>query len=174
MTRDAAADLESAAELLVGASVLKVRRDASGALIWTHAPSNRWFNRSLVRTKINTRIEYLKKFADADGSGFVSTPEGRDLRRRIELAFLVSQFRRPISVRELARLLNEDLTRVIGDLRAYARMRDEAIRDGQSGFPALPLGWLAVTGGVTMADCSLAGPRCPAAHRGREPAERVA
>jgi hypothetical protein len=166
MTHAAVGDLTSAAELLAGVSILRVSRDARGDLVWMYAPNNWWvmpgggthatsppgrialsvrsmterdrFDDPPVQAKIKTLIEYLKKLADADGSGFVSTAEGHVLCRRIELGFLVPQFQRAPTIRELARMLKEEPEQVEGDLTAYLKMREAAIRDGMDGFPALP------------------------------------
>jgi hypothetical protein len=166
MTPPAARDIRGVAELLVGVSILTINRDPSGALVWTYAPSSWWvlpgdytsgglrldqlrvmterdrFDTPLVRARITTWVRYLKKLGDADGSGFVNTAEGRTLRRRIELGFLLCQFRTAPTIRELARMLREEPTQVAGDLTAYVKMREAAIRDGMGGFPALPEGLL--------------------------------
>jgi hypothetical protein len=158
MTHAAAGDLRSVAELLVGVSILEISRDASGALVWIYGPSNWWvlpgdttprtmtererLDAPLVRAKIETWIGRLRKLGDRDGSGFVSTTEGRVLRRRIELGFLLAQFQRAPTIPELACILKEKPTQVAGDLTAYVKMREAAIRAGMEGFPALPEGLL--------------------------------
>jgi hypothetical protein len=164
MTGAAGGDLRSVAELLAGVTVLRVSRDPRSDLTWIYAPSTWWVlprdsSRELrlqfmternrleapeVRALIHRWIQYLKKPADADGSGFVSTVEGRILRRRIELGFVLSQVRTAPSIRELATLLGASPKQLAGDLTAYQKMRDAAIRDGMGGFPALPAGLLEI------------------------------
>ncbi len=97
-----------------------------------------------VRAVVYWWVEYLNKVADTDGSGFVSTAEGRVLRRRIELGFLLSNFWKAPTIRELARMLKEEPAQVASDLKAYLKLREMAIRDGMEGFPALPEGLLDV------------------------------
>ena len=81
---------------------------------------------------------YLKQVADADGSGFVSTTEARELRTCVELAYLLAQMAKVPTLAELAQSLNEPVAQVTADLAAYLKLRDRTIRDGMKGLPDLP------------------------------------
>lgn len=149
MTQAAAIDLGACAALANGDVVLRVGRQADGSVVWTYlavrgtpsSASGPLGLRLALEEAVNSIwAGYLRKSADADRSGFVSTTEAAQVRRAVELAFAVGQIPEARSMGALAKLVGEPAARLASDLRAYERIRAQAARDGMVGLPELPLG----------------------------------
>jgi len=95
-----------------------------------------------LREKIEAKQEawhsFLKKHADTDGSGFVSSEEGSAMRRRVELGALIAQLPHIRKLDRLVKVVQEERARMVEDLAAYANLQAESVREGLEGMPALP------------------------------------
>jgi hypothetical protein len=142
MSEGAAGDVRTVASILSGSSTFRAMRTEDGTLGRSHgSPDDSNLGgerlkevRARRAAKHEAWTEYLKERADTDGSGFVSTKEGWDLRRRIETVLVAAQLR-PGSFEELQEAIPDASEE---DLAAYAAMRAEAARQGLEGMPALP------------------------------------
>ena len=147
MSEYAAGDLRSVAYPLAGASRLRVQRTGTRVTSWGYEPTMCFLPgadeksralRQKIQAKAETWMTYLKKHADADGSGFVTTEEGRALRRKIERGLMAVDLGATFAAEDLARAMNDDPKQVVGDLAAYGRIREAAVRDEMDGMPPLP------------------------------------
>jgi hypothetical protein len=145
MSESAAGSVRMVASILSGSSTFRAIPTPDGWGLSYGPPENpnlRWEEKfKTLRTREANReawTEFLKDYADTDGSGFVSTEEGRVLRRLVETALVAAQLR-PASTEELYNVVPE-ASKVEADLAAYAAMRTEAAKQGLEGIPALPEG----------------------------------
>jgi hypothetical protein len=151
MTEDAAGSLRSAASMLAGATVFKASRGPDGSVgrsytsascfVPTSDPALREKQAALRREiegKVARWTEFLKKQADTDSSGFVSTQEGSAMRRRVEMAYIAAQVSIP-TADELAKAISEERAALLGDIEAYAKLKSEAVKQGLEGMPEVPV-----------------------------------
>jgi hypothetical protein len=146
-----------AADLLAGGSTFKATRTPDGSIGRSYSgkmcfvptkdetllEKQRALREKLL-AKVDAWAKFLQKQADTDGSGFVSTEEGRSLRRRVEMGLIAAQL--SITVDELAKALFEDRAGVVADIAAYSRLLAEARREGLEGMPELPAGLAGTVG----------------------------
>ncbi len=148
MTEAAAGDLQAAAGILSGATMFEVKPTPEGAFQRSYSSAlcfrpgaDEQKTRALrdsILAKQQPWLALLKKHADTDASGFVSSDEGRAMRRRVELGLLVSQVADIKNVDDLVKRLREDRTQVVKDLAAYAKLQTESVKQKMQGLPALP------------------------------------
>jgi len=157
MSESAASDVRTAADLLGGGSTFRatrtpegyVGRSYSGNMCFLRTKDERLLEKQrTLREKINAKVDawakFLQKQADTDGSGFVSTDEGRVLRRRVEMGLIAVQL--TPTVDELAKAVFEDRAGVLADIAAYSRLFAEARKQGLDGMPELPADLVAAAG----------------------------
>ena len=140
MSENAAGSLRTVASILSGSSTFRAVPTEDGSLGLgarsspEENPRRGRQGSDDPRREAEAWTEFLKDQADTDGSGFVSTKEGWELRQRIETALVAAQLR-PGSFEELYEAVPVASE---ADLAAYAAMRAEAVRQGLEGMPALP------------------------------------
>ena len=150
MSEMAAGELLSAAAPLAGVSRIRLARNRQG-IFWNYeavacippgtTESGKAKAKALLeerRAKLDGWIAFLKLHADTDQSGFVSTDEGRTLRRRIELGVAISATGHAADLEEIGRFLGETPAEVARDLEAYRAIRSAALADGRTGMPDVP------------------------------------
>ena len=140
MSERAAGDVRTVAGILAGSSVFEATRlpDGSVGHSYSGPPSGVSLrDRSTAAANTESWTAFLKQQADTDHSGFVTTKEGYDLRRLVEMGLVVDQLKLQ-SVEELERAQPADASEA--DLAAYAVLRAEATKQGLDGLPALPRG----------------------------------
>jgi hypothetical protein len=105
MTETGRMQIRSVANLCAGATVLEYRKDDASRRYWPSYTSatcpkpdadppevERW--KSMRMSEADRLVGGLREFADADGSGFVTTEEANDFRYLIEFGYLVAQVAR--------------------------------------------------------------------------------
>ncbi len=92
----------------------------------------------VVAEKERAWAAFLKRFADDDRSGFVTTAEGDSLRRKVEAGLIAAQMTDLKDASELANLLRVDVAQLRGDLADYGRLRSAAADEHLQGVPSLP------------------------------------
>lgn len=140
--------LWAGARILSGADTLVVQQQPDGALRRLYSSAFRprpGADREKLQAleeqtapKTERWLGFLKKRADADGSGFVSSGEGQLMRDRVELGVIVVQVPE-LSLDELAKGMNANRERLAEDLAAYAKLQPDSIEQGLEGMPALPV-----------------------------------
>lgn len=149
MTEQAASSIRTAASIVSGASVLTAKPSPDGKSIGRSYTSALCFRPGIddekakaLREKIEAEkqvwIDFFKKAADTDGSGFVSSIEGWALRERVELGILAPQIEQAESVDELVELLHQKRDQLVEGLTAYAHLRQGAAKEGLEGLPEIP------------------------------------
>jgi hypothetical protein len=101
--------------------------------------------REAIEVKQDAWMTVLQRHADSDGSGFVSTEEGRALRRRVEMGLIADRLG-ITDVSQLAEALFEDRAAALADIAAYSKLLAEAEKLRLEGLPGLPRGLTATTG----------------------------
>jgi hypothetical protein len=145
MTERARGDVRMMASILAGTSTFEARRAPDGSVGHSYGgpgPDGSAPNQEQRRTRAAAQEawnDFLKTQADTDQSGFVSTKEGYELRRRVELALVADQLNIR-SVKELAKIQPQFAQEGQEDLAAYSALRAEAVKAGLIGMPALPSG----------------------------------
>jgi hypothetical protein len=141
MSESAAGSVRMVASILSGQTTFKTVPSPDGTLGRSYGgPDDSQLGeegdalRAVRATKLEVWKEFLKDRADTDGSGFVSTKEGWELRQRVETGLVAAQLR-PGSIQELYDAVPEASEE---GLAAYAAMRAEAVKQGLEGMPALP------------------------------------
>jgi len=140
--------LRSIAAICAGSTILEYRVDEASGQYWPSYRSTtcprpetdtagitEW--KELRMTESQKLAGELKQFADADGSGFVTTAEASEFRRLVEFGYLVDQVIRDegASLDLVARASgksDEDAARDIDEYRKLAR------RINESGLTTLP------------------------------------
>ena len=148
MTEDAAGSLESAASILSGATIFAVTPAPDGSLGRSYSsamcfrPGADGEKVRALREKIEAKekpwVAFLKKHADTDGSGFVSSEEGSAMRRRVELGLLVGQVPEIKTVDDLVKATRGGRAEVVEDLAVYGKLQVESVKQGMDGMPPLP------------------------------------
>jgi hypothetical protein len=149
MTEGAASAIQTAASLASRASILEAKLSPDGKSLgrsYTSAycpkpgadPETVRAAREKTAAKMKVWVDFFKKAADTDGSGFVSTHEGWALRERVELGILAPQVEDVDSVDGLVELLHQDRAQVVEELAAYAKLREGAAKEGLEGMPEVP------------------------------------
>jgi len=149
MTEQAASAIRTAASIVSGASVLTAKPSSDGKSIGRSYTSALCFRPGVddekakaLREKIEAErqvwIDFFKKAADTDGSGFVSSKEGWELRERVELGILAPQIEQAENVDELVELLHQKRDQLVEGLTAYAQLRQGAAKEGLEGLPEIP------------------------------------
>ncbi len=147
MSESAAGDITMVSDILAGGTVFTAQREGDSISrhymnsLCPRPGSNPEKLRELqkqVEAKAARWSSFLKKNADLDGSGFVSSAEAATLRRRVELGFIVAQVADIRDVDALAKLTQSARSEVVADLAAYAKLYSLAVKEGLSGLPALP------------------------------------
>jgi hypothetical protein len=163
MSEGASGNLRSMASLLSGSSTLTATRTPEGDVLRSYR-SNTCFMRTTdervlekqralresIQAKRDVWVEFLRTRADTDGSGFVSTEEGRSLERVVELGLIASQLMIS-NVGELAEALQAEEAEVAADIPAYSRLLAAAKEQGLEGMPELPAGLANALGGAESA-----------------------
>jgi hypothetical protein len=146
MTEDAAGSIRMAASILSGATLFEVKPAPDGSLGRSYSVCFRpgadkeklRSARERIEARLQEWIPFLKKHADTDGSGFVSTEEGWALRRRVELGLLAGQVPSAKNLDDLLKAVHEERAQVLEDLAAYKRLQAAATNQGFDSMPALP------------------------------------
>jgi hypothetical protein len=146
--------LRSVAGVCCGATILAYRKDEASGQYWASYTSatcpkpatdtagiEQW--KVLQRSKADELTSQLKPFADADGSGFVTTQEASDFRFLMEYGYLVAQVIRDEgpSIDLVARASGMDVDAAMHRIEAYKVL---AQRIDEAGIAELP--------DVTLAD----------------------
>ncbi len=143
----------STAALLADPSELRVSRSPLGGITETFTSNACFFpttegkqdlKNQVCRQAIEARREAWMKFlrvqADVDGSGFVTTEEAAAIHREVRTAFHVSQ----LGIDNLEGLMELPDCRAQGEatvlarLAAYAKLREQAVKEKLQGMPELP------------------------------------
>jgi hypothetical protein len=142
------ADLATIASICAGGTLLEYRMDEASGRYWpgymsTTCPKpnadppeiERW--KQLTRSESDVLVGKLKRFADADESGFVTTREASDFRFLVEYGYLVAQVIRDQGAKMelVVRASGKDLETATRDI---ARYRALASQLGQAGITCLP------------------------------------
>ena len=137
MSERGGGDVRMMANILVGGSDFKAWRAEDGSIGHSYGSLPGGRDRREGRQSAATReswTAFLKQQADADHSGFVSTKEGGDIRRLIEMGLAAEQLKlRSLGELERAQPLNSSEA----DLAAYTALRAEAMKQGLEGLPPL-------------------------------------
>lgn len=152
MTERASGDVRMIAGILAGGSTFKAMRAPDGNVGRSYS-SNMCFvptkdaallaKQSALRQKLQAKEDvwkqFLQKRADADDSGFVSTEEGSEMRRIVEMGLVAAQLGID-NLDELAKASGWEQAKVPADIAAYLRLLTDAKKEGLEGLPDLPVG----------------------------------
>ena len=158
MSETAQSQLRSVASIVCAASILKYIEDKDSGQYWpsytsatcpnpnADAPElTKW--KQVKKDESAETAQKLKPFADADGSGFVTTQEGSDFRYLIEFGFLADQVthEQQAGLDAIARASGTDLAAAEKRVRDYAAISKRIADAGIGGLPQLNVPGLVVT-----------------------------
>jgi hypothetical protein len=85
-------------------------------------------------------MAFLRVQADADGSGFVTTEEAMVIYHEVKTAFRVAKLRidTPEGLLQLPECRRQGREGIVAELAAYARLREQALKENLTGMPDLP------------------------------------
>jgi hypothetical protein len=148
MSEMAQSQIGSVASIVAGASILTFRANTESGRYWPSYMSATCPNPNadppeLTRWKTHKTdersvvLQQLKPFADADGSGFVTTQEGGDFRFLLEFGYLAAQVIRDeaATVQAIARASGKDVADAEASLREYAALSKRITEAGVAGLP---------------------------------------
>jgi hypothetical protein len=148
MSEAAQMQVGSIASVVAGATILTYQVDPESGRYWpgymsTTCPNpnadppelTRW--KSLKTDESAVVLEQLKPFADADGSGFVTSQEGSDFRWLLEFGYLAAQTIRDeeATVQAIARASGKDVAATEASLREFAALSERITAAGVAGLP---------------------------------------
>ena len=161
MSEMAQSQVGTVAGIVAGTTILFFQPDPESGRYWpglmsTNCPNpnadapelTRW--KSLKKDESAEVLQQLKPFADADGSGFVTTQEGGDFRNLLEFGYLAAQVIRDeaASVQAIARASGKDVTATEASLREYVALSKRITQVGVAGLPEVVIPGTEFGGGM--------------------------
>lgn len=146
------ADVATIANICAGATLLEYRKDDASGRYWPGYMSatcpkpdadppqiEMW--KKLRRSDADVLVDKLKPYADADGSGFVTTKEAGEFRRLVEFGYLVAQVNRSegTSVKVITNASGYSPDEVAQKAKAYANLAGRIHDAGVTELPAISL-----------------------------------
>jgi hypothetical protein len=148
--------ISSVAYIASGATILSYRKDPESGQYWGSYMSatcpnptadppelTRW--KQTKTDESASLVEKLKPFADADGSGFVTTKEGSDFRFLLEFGYLADQAIRDegSQIETVARAAGLDVAATEARVREYTAIAKRISDAGVTGLPEISIPGLA-------------------------------
>ncbi len=152
MSENASMQIGSVASILAGGTVLSYQKDPESGRYWgsymsTTCPNpnadppelTRW---KQLKTDDTSKVrQQLRPFADADGSGFVTTSEGSDFRYLLEFGYLAAQAIRDdgATIEAVSRADGKDIAATEARLRKYLALSKQLSDAGVKGLPEVAI-----------------------------------
>jgi len=144
--------LDSTAAILAEGGSLKASRTSDGGIVdtigspcelLTSAEAQREKKqvcRQAANLRRNAWLKFLRLYADADLSGFITREEGAAVFMRVRLGFHAAQLgiSKPEDLLALIDYRRFTKAHILAELAAYARLREWALKENLSGLPELP------------------------------------
>jgi hypothetical protein len=145
--------LFSTAEMLAEGGSLRSSRTSDGGIVDTYQISpcslpttneaQRQKNKLCLQAidfKRNAWMKFLRTYADADRSGFVTREETAPIFLGVRLGFHAAQLgvSKPEDLLALIDYRHYTKARMLAELAAYARLRESALQQNLTGMPELP------------------------------------
>lgn len=143
-------EIRSVASIVAGATILTFQADPESGRYWPSYMSATCPNpnadppelthwKTLKTDESAVVLEQLKPFADADGSGFVTTQEGNAFRYLIEFGYLAAQVIRDeaATVEAVSRASGKDAAATEASLREYVALSKRITQAGVEGLPEI-------------------------------------
>lgn len=159
MSEMAASNVRMVAGVLTNATILSYKKDPASGQYWTSYTSatcpkpdaddlelTRWKQSKVSESGM--LLPKLKPIADADGSGFVTTPEAGMFRDTVEFGYLAAQAVRDDgpTIEAIARAAGRDIPAAEAKLREYATIAKRITDAGVTGLPVVDIPELKAAG----------------------------